>query len=40
MSTKHKLASLGLALAMSLAGASAFAQVMVGGASMLPSKDI
>lgn len=40
MQTKHKLASLGLALAMSLAGASAFAQVMVGGASMLPSKDI
>jgi uncharacterized surface protein with fasciclin (FAS1) repeats len=40
MQTKHKLASLGLALALSLAGASAFAQVMVGGASMLPSKDI
>lgn len=42
MQTKHKLASLGLALAMSMAGASAsaFAQVMVGGASMLPSKDI
>jgi len=40
MQTKQKLASLGLALALSLAGASAFAQVMVGGASMLPSKDI
>jgi uncharacterized surface protein with fasciclin (FAS1) repeats len=40
MQTKHKLASLGLALTLSLAGASAFAQVMVGGASMLPSKDI
>jgi uncharacterized surface protein with fasciclin (FAS1) repeats len=40
MQTKHKLASLGLALVMSMAGASAFAQVMVGGASMLPSKDI
>ena len=40
MITKHKLASLGLALAMSVAGASAFAQVMVGGAPMLASKDI
>jgi uncharacterized surface protein with fasciclin (FAS1) repeats len=40
MQTKHKLASLGLALVMSMAGGSAFAQVMVGGASMLPSKDI
>ena len=40
MQTKHKLASLALALTMSLAGASAFAQVMVGGAQMLPSKDI
>jgi uncharacterized surface protein with fasciclin (FAS1) repeats len=40
MQTKHKLASLGMALAMSLAGASAFAQVMVGGAPMLASKDI
>ena len=40
MQTKHKLASLALALTMSVAGASAFAQVMVGGAQMLPSKDI
>ena len=40
MQTKHKLASVALALTMSLAGASAFAQVMVGGAQMLPSKDI
>ena len=40
MQTKHKLASLALALTMSLAGASAFAQVMVGGAQMYPSKDI
>ncbi|MFT7116545.1 MAG: putative surface protein with fasciclin (FAS1) repeats [Rhodoferax sp.] len=40
MQTKHKFVSLGLALAMSVAGASSFAQVMVGGASMLPTKDI
>ncbi|NMM09023.1 MAG: fasciclin domain-containing protein [Polaromonas sp.] len=40
MQTKHKLASLGLALAMSVAVLPAFAQVMVGGASMLASKDI
>lgn len=40
MQTKHKLASLGMALALSLAGASAFAQVTVGGAPMLASKDI
>ena len=40
MQTKHKLASLALALTMSVAGASAFAQVMVGGAQMYPSKDI
>ena len=40
MQTKHKLASVALALTMSVAGASAFAQVMVGGAQMLPSKDI
>ncbi len=40
MQTKNKLATLGMALALSLAGASAFAQVTVGGASMLPSKDI
>jgi len=40
MQTKHKLASLGLALAISFGAASGFAQVMVGGAQMLPSKDI
>ena len=40
MQTKHKLASLAIALTLSVAGASAFAQVMVGGAQMLPSKDI
>ena len=40
MQTKHKLASVALALTMSLAGASAFAQVMVGGAQMFPNKDI
>jgi len=40
MQTKHKLASLGLALAISFGAASSFAQVMVGGAQMLPSKDI
>ena len=40
MRTKHKLASLGLAMAMSLTAASVFAQVMVGGAPMLASKDI
>ena len=40
MQTKHKLASLGLTIAMSLAAASSFAQVMVGGAPMLASKDI
>jgi uncharacterized surface protein with fasciclin (FAS1) repeats len=40
MQTKHKLASIGLALALSLSAASSFAQVMVGGAAMLPTKDI
>lgn len=40
MQTKHKLASLAIALTLSVTGASAFAQVMVGGAQMLPSKDI
>ena len=40
MQTPHKLASIGLALALSLCAASSFAQVMVGGASMLPSRDI
>ncbi|HEY3047269.1 MAG TPA: fasciclin domain-containing protein [Polaromonas sp.] len=40
MQTQHKLAALGLALALSMAAVSAFAQVMVGGAPMLASKDI
>ena len=40
MQTKHKLASVGLAIAMAVSAASAFAQVMVGGAPMLASKDI
>ncbi|MBA3592991.1 MAG: fasciclin domain-containing protein [Pseudomonadota bacterium] len=40
MQTKHKLASIGLAIAMSMAAAPSFAKVMVGGAPMLPSKDI
>ena len=40
MQTKHKLASIGLAIAMSVSAASVFAQVMVGGAPMLASKDI
>jgi uncharacterized surface protein with fasciclin (FAS1) repeats len=40
MQTKHKLASIGLALALSLSAAPSFAQVMVGGASMLPTRDI
>jgi uncharacterized surface protein with fasciclin (FAS1) repeats len=40
MQTKHKIASIGLAIAMSVSAASAFAQVMVGGAPMLASKDI
>lgn len=40
MQTKHKLAAIGIALALSLSTASSFAQVMVGGASMLPTKDI
>jgi uncharacterized surface protein with fasciclin (FAS1) repeats len=40
MQTKHKLASIGLAVVMSMAAASSFAQVMVGGAPMLASKDI
>ena len=40
MHTKHKLASIGLALALSLSATASLAQVMVGGASMLPSKDI
>ncbi|CDS50602.1 Secreted and surface protein containing fasciclin-like repeats [Polaromonas sp. CG9_12] len=40
MQTKHKLASIGLAMALSLSAVPSFAQVMVGGASMLPTKDI
>ena len=40
MQTQHKLASIGLALALSLSAASSFAQVMVGGAPMLASRDI
>ena len=40
MQTRHKLASIGLAAVMSMAAASSFAQVMVGGAPMLASKDI
>ena len=40
MQTKHKLASVSLAIAMSVAAFPSFAQVMVGGAPMLASKDI
>lgn len=40
MQTKHKLASIGLAVVMGLSAASSFAQVTVGGAPMLPTKDI
>jgi len=40
MRTKNKLASLGLAIALSLSAASGFAQVMVGGAQMYANKDI
>jgi uncharacterized surface protein with fasciclin (FAS1) repeats len=40
MQTKHKLASIGLALAMSVASVAAFAQVTVGGAPMYANKDI
>ncbi|MDP1564718.1 MAG: fasciclin domain-containing protein [Polaromonas sp.] len=40
MQTKHKLASIGLAVMMSMTAATSFAQVMVGGAPMLASKDI
>ena len=40
MQTKHKLASLGLAVMMAMGAASAFAQVTVGGAPMYASKDI
>ncbi len=40
MQTKHKIASIGMAIAMGLSAASAFAQVTVGGAPMYASKDI
>jgi uncharacterized surface protein with fasciclin (FAS1) repeats len=40
MQTKHKLASIGIAMALSFAAIPSFAQVMVGGAPMLASKDI
>lgn len=40
MQAKSKLASVGLAIALSLGAASSFSQVMVGGAPMLASKDI
>ena len=40
MRNKNKLASFGLAMAMSLSTAGAFAQVMVGGAQMYANKDI
>jgi uncharacterized surface protein with fasciclin (FAS1) repeats len=40
MQTKHKLASIGLAVLLGLSAASSFAQVMVGGVPMLASKDI
>ncbi len=40
MKTNHKLASLGLALALSVSAVSALAQVTVGGAPMYPTKDI
>jgi uncharacterized surface protein with fasciclin (FAS1) repeats len=40
MQTQHKLASIGVALALSFAAIPSFAQVMVGGAPMLASKDI
>ena len=39
MQKKHKLASAGLAIALSLSVASSFAQVIDGGAPMLASKD-
>ena len=40
MKTKFKLASIGVALALSFAAVPSMAQVMVGGAPMLASKDI
>lgn len=38
--TSHRLASIALALALGAGSAAVFAQVMVGGAPMLPTKDI
>lgn len=38
--TSHRLASIALALTLGVGSAAVFAQVMVGGAPMLPSKDI
>lgn len=38
--TSHRLASIALALALGAGSAAGFAQVMVGGAPMLPTKDI
>ena len=40
MQTQHTLASIGVAMALSFAALPSFAQVMVGGAPMLASKDI
>ena len=40
MNTNLKLASLSIALALSIASTPSFSQVMVGGASMFPNKDI
>jgi uncharacterized surface protein with fasciclin (FAS1) repeats len=40
MHTKFKLASIGMALALSFSALPAFADVMVGGAAMSPTKDI
>ncbi len=44
MNTKHKLASIGMAIALgagfAMTASTSFAQVMVGGAPMLASKDI
>ena len=40
MHMKHQLSSIGLALTLSLAAVPSMAQVMVGGAPMLASKDI
>src|SRR5215216_1895421 len=40
MQTKHKLASIGVAMALSFAAIPSFAQVTVGGAPMYKNKDI